>query len=264
MKPHRDLPLPALGAPTWERDGARRSGRRGARTDRQTAEATARTERRAREAAGRAKAARNRREQACASRRRPSILRRRLPPGPRAGWAGSRPVPAPAPALHGRRRGGRAGRVWSLGLWGLRAHAPRVHGHRAVGGAGAGRTAQRGGLLHGGPAPGRPARRPLAGRQLHVGRAGAGRPRGGLPLRPQVPLDVPGPAAQLPPDRCLLPARLLPPGPHQHVPGTGQRPAEDLPGRGRGEAVGGALGLWAAVQGDTEGLLGAFVPAPTP
>lgn len=43
--------------------------------------------------------------------------------------------------------------------------------------------------------------------------------------------------------------------------GRGRRP--DLPGWARGGAVRGALGLWTAVPGYTEGLLGAFVPAPT-
>ncbi|XP_012584739.1 PREDICTED: sodium/iodide cotransporter isoform X7 [Condylura cristata] len=57
--------------------------------------------------------------------------------------------------------------------------------------------------------------------QLHVSSAGAGGASGGLSLWPQVPLDVPGPGAQLPAHRSTLPASLLPPGPHQHLPVPG-------------------------------------------
>ncbi|XP_071885261.1 sodium/iodide cotransporter isoform X2 [Anas platyrhynchos] len=109
-----------------------------------------------------------------------------------------------------------------LGLRGLRADAAGVHGHRALPRPLQGRPEDLGGFLHGGAADGGGAGGALALGQLHVGRPGAGGAGRGVPLRLQIPLDVPGAAAQHPAHRPPLPARLLPPGAHQHlrVPGA--------------------------------------------
>lgn len=109
-----------------------------------------------------------------------------------------------------------------LGLRGLRADAAGLHGHRALPRPLQGRPEDLGGFLHGRPADGGGAGGALALGQLHVGHPGAGGAGRGVPLRLQVPLDVPGAAAQHPAHRPPLPARLLPPGAHQHlrVPGA--------------------------------------------
>eukprot|EP00076_Gallus_gallus_P034521 XP_025000059.1 sodium/iodide cotransporter isoform X6 [Gallus gallus] len=112
-----------------------------------------------------------------------------------------------------------------LGLRRVWPDAAHLHGHRAVPWAVQRWPEDLGGLLHGRSAHGSSAGGALAVGQLHVGHPGAGGAGRGVPLRLQVPLDVPGAAAQHAAHCVPLLARLLPPGAHQHlrVPGEALR-----------------------------------------
>ncbi|XP_078468667.1 sodium/iodide cotransporter-like isoform X2 [Lampetra planeri] len=92
------------------------------------------------------------------------------------------------------------GDVWArlqpVGLLRLRGHAARLDVHRDLLRAARWRPAHHGRLLHGRAAPQRSSRGAVAVGQLHVRRAGARRAGRGVPLRCQVPADVPGPVGE--------------------------------------------------------------------